>query len=104
MLIYKYFLSIDTSKENSLKLFFIDTSKLVEEFILMRQSSSKKFDNVQQFVIEIAWNLAKIDPAVAKEKYGNRNLFAFEEVNGIEMCIETKVQKEASHINTPFEK
>jgi hypothetical protein len=45
-----------------------------------------------------------MDTTIAKEKYGDRNLFATEKVHGIEMCIGSKFQKKANHINTPFEK
>jgi hypothetical protein len=104
MLIHKYFSSIDTSKANPLEQYFNNNRKLDEEFFLTRPSSTKTFDDVVQFLIEIAWNLAKIDTSIPKEKYGDRNLFVFEEINGIEMCIGTKIQENAHHINTPFEK
>jgi hypothetical protein len=34
-----------------------------------------------------------MDTTLAKEKHGDRNLFAIEKVHGIEMCIGTKFQK-----------
>jgi hypothetical protein len=58
---------------------------------------------VRQFLIKIAWNLAKIDTTLDEKKYGNKNLFAFEQVNGVEKCIGTLVQHNADHQNTPFE-
>jgi hypothetical protein len=58
---------------------------------------------VHQFLIEIAWNLAKIDTTLEKGKYGDKNLFAFEQVDGIEKCICTSAQRNANHHNTPFE-
>jgi hypothetical protein len=93
MLIHTYILSINTSEVNPLKEFFNDISKLDEEFFLARPSSTKTIDDIIQFLIEIACNLAKIDTTIAKGKYGDRNLFATETVNGIEMCIGTEFQK-----------
>jgi hypothetical protein len=58
---------------------------------------------VRQFLIKIAWNLALIDTTLEKEKYNDKNLFAFEKVDGIEKCIGTTAQKNANHHNTPFE-
>ena len=66
MLIHKYFSSIDTSKANPLEQFFNNNRKRDEEFFLTRPSSTKTFDDVVQFLIEIAWNLAKIDTTISK--------------------------------------
>jgi hypothetical protein len=54
---------------------------------------------VRQFLIEIAWNLAKIDTTLNKEKYSNKNLFAFEEIDGIEKFIGTSAQRNANHLS-----
>jgi hypothetical protein len=93
MLIHKDFLSIDTSKENPLVKIFNDISKLDEEFFSTLPSSTKTIDDVVQFLIKLAWNLAKMDTTIAKETYGDRSLFAIEKVYGIEMCIGTEFQK-----------
>jgi hypothetical protein len=97
MLIHKYFSSIDTSMENPLITFFNDISKMDEEFFVAWPSSTKAFDDVVQFIIKIAWNLAKMDKTIAKEKYGDGNFFAIEKVHGIEMCIGAEFQK-TNHI------
>jgi hypothetical protein len=74
MLIHKYFMSVDTSKENPLKEFFKDISKLDKEFFSTWPSSTKSFDDVVQCLNRIAWNLAKIDTTIAKEKCGELEL------------------------------
>jgi hypothetical protein len=73
------------------------------EIILDQPTYTATFDEVRQFLIQIAWNLAKIDTTLNKEKYSDKNLFAFEQVDGIEQCIGTSAQRNANHHNTPFE-
>jgi hypothetical protein len=101
--IHQYFSSINISIKNFLKPFFKNTKKIDQKMILDRPSYTKTLDEVRQFLIKIARNLAKIDTTLDKKKYGDKNLFAFEQVDGIEKCIGTLVQHNADHQNTPFE-
>jgi hypothetical protein len=52
-----------------------------KEIIFDQPSYTKTLDKVRQFLIEIT--------TLDKEKYSDKNLFAFEEIDGIEKCIGT---------------
>jgi hypothetical protein len=101
--IHQYFSSNNTSINNILKQFFKNNKEMDKEFILDQATYTKTFDEVRQFLIKIAWNLAKIDTIFEKEKYSDKNLFAFEKVDGIEKCSGISSQENANHQNTPFQ-
>jgi predicted rRNA methylase YqxC with S4 and FtsJ domains len=81
--IHQYFSSINTGVENILKPFFKNNKEMDREIILDPPTHTAMFDEVRQFLIEIAWNPTKIDTTLEKGKYDNKNLFAFEQVDGI---------------------
>jgi hypothetical protein len=103
LFIHQYFSSINTGVENILKPFLKHDKEMDREIILDRPTYTATFDEVRQFLIKIAWNLAKTDTTLEKGKYSDKILFAFEKVDGIEKCIGTSAQRNANHHNTPFE-
>jgi hypothetical protein len=91
--IHQYFSSVNTGVENILKPFFKNNKEMDKEVILDRPSYTKTFDEVRQFLIEIAWNLAKIDTTPEKEKYCDKTCLRLKKLMVLKNVLVYRIKK-----------